>query len=199
MAETEKTPTKVATRVCRTCNENIVVRNHPLDLFGAKASEENIISILERFFELKIVQDDGLPSYICRSCHQKIIKFEEFFKKVAFSRHHQESVLRVKRGRKPADSPSAKTSPPTRRDIKKKRVCEDASRTGSMASRSLFKMHMDEASKTRPRPILPAPSAESEGKKRKLPTAIVSSEEPQKPSKQEEVILESGLRNPLVF
>ena len=74
MAETEKTPTKVATRVCRTCNENIVVRNHPLDLFGAKASEENIISILERFFELKIVQDDGLPSYICRSCHQKIIK-----------------------------------------------------------------------------------------------------------------------------
>ena len=62
MAETEKTPTKVATRVCRTCNENIVVRNHPLDLFGAKASKENIISVLERFFELKTVKDDGLPS-----------------------------------------------------------------------------------------------------------------------------------------
>ena len=108
-------------------------------------------------------------------------------------------MLRVKRGKKPADSPSAKSSPQTRRDLKKKRVCEDASRKGSMASRSLFQMHMDEASKTRPRPILPAPSAESEGNKRKLPTAIVSSEEPPMPSKQEEVLLESGLRNPLVL
>ena len=61
MAEPEKTPTTVAAPVCRTCNENIVVRNHPLDLFGAKASKENIISILERFFELKIVKDD-VPS-----------------------------------------------------------------------------------------------------------------------------------------
>ena len=61
MAEPEKTPTTVATRVCRTCNENIVVRNHPLDLFGAKASKENIISVLERFFELKIVKGD-VPS-----------------------------------------------------------------------------------------------------------------------------------------
>jgi len=61
MAEPEKEPTTVATRVCRTCNENIVVRNHPLDLFGAKASKENIISVLERFFELKIVKGD-VPS-----------------------------------------------------------------------------------------------------------------------------------------
>ena len=108
-------------------------------------------------------------------------------------------MLWVKRGKKPADSPSAKSSPQTRRDLKKNRVCEDALRKGSLASRSQFQMHMDEASKTRPRPILPAPSAESEGNKRKLPTAIVSSEEPSMPSKQEEVLLESGLRNPLVF
>ena len=62
MAEPPKTPTKAATRVCRTCNENIVVKNHPLDLFGAKASQENILSVLERFFELKVALNDGLPS-----------------------------------------------------------------------------------------------------------------------------------------
>ena len=92
-----------------------------------------------------------------------------------------------------------KKFPANETGYQEKRVFEGASRTGSMASRSLFKMHMDEAYKTRPRPILPAPSAKSEGKERKLPTAIVSSEEPPKPSKQEQILLESGLRNPLVF
>ena len=69
MAEPPKTPTKAETRVCRTCNENIVVKNHPWDLFGAKASQENIPSVLERFFELKVALNDGLPSYICTCCH----------------------------------------------------------------------------------------------------------------------------------
>ena len=63
MAEPPKTPTKATTRVCRTYNENIVVKNHPLDLFGAKASQENIPSVLERFFELKVALTHGLPSY----------------------------------------------------------------------------------------------------------------------------------------
>ena len=97
MAEPPKTPTKAATRVCRTCNENIVVKNHPLDLFGAKASQENIPSVLERIFELKVALNDGLPSYICRCCHHKEVKFQEFFRKIAFSRQQQESVLRVKK------------------------------------------------------------------------------------------------------
>ena len=101
MAEPPKTPTKAATRICRTCNENIVVKNHPLDLFGAKASQENIPSVLERFFELKVALNDGLPSYIC----------------VAFSKQQQESVLRVKRGKTMAESPSGR-SMQTRRDLK---------------------------------------------------------------------------------
>ena len=60
MAEPPKTPTKAASRVCRTCNENIFVKNHPLDLFDAKALKANIPWVLERFFELKIAFDDGL-------------------------------------------------------------------------------------------------------------------------------------------
>ena len=99
------------------------MKNHPLDLFGAKASQENIPSVLERFFELKVALNDGLPSYICRCCHHKEVKFQEFFRKNTFSRQQQESVLRVKRGKTTAESPSGR-SPQTRRDLKKSRTYE---------------------------------------------------------------------------
>ena len=165
MAEPPKTPTKAASRVCRACNENIVVKNHPLDLFGAKASQDNIPSVLERFFELKVAFEDGLPSYICRCCHHKVMKFQEFYRKIAVSRQQQESVLRVKRGKATAESPSGR-SPQTRRDLKKRRsINDDAPAKGP--SLRFFQMDMDKPSKTRPRTILPAPSAEGDGKKTK--------------------------------
>ena len=144
MAEPPRTPTKAETRVCRTCNENIVVKNHPWDLFGAKASQENIPSVLERFFELKVALNDGLPSYICRCCHHKEVKFQEFFRKNTFSRQQQESVLRVKRGKTTAESPSGR-SPQTRRDLKKSRTYEEAPANKPHAQQ----MHMDKPSKTR--------------------------------------------------
>ena len=110
-----------------------------------------------------------------------------FVRKKTFSRRHQESLLRVKRGRKPADSTSGIQVPRKRDAILKKRICEDEPRKGSMASRSLFQMYMEEASKTTEDhgAILPAPLEESEGKKWKFPTGIVFSAEPPKPSKQE--------------
>ena len=43
--------------------------------------------------------------YICR-CHHKVVKFQEFLRKIAFSRQQQESVSRVKRGKTTAESPS---------------------------------------------------------------------------------------------
>jgi len=109
MAEPPKTLTKAATWVCRTCNANIVVKNHPLDLFGAKASQENIPSVLESFFELKVTLNDGLLSYNCRCCYHKVVKFQEFFRKIAFSKQQQESVLRVKRGKTTVEIPANET------------------------------------------------------------------------------------------
>lgn len=73
-AKSRMTPTKVATRVCRACIGNIVINNHPLDMFGAKASQENIPSLLERFFEIKIDKSDRLPSFICRCCYRQVLK-----------------------------------------------------------------------------------------------------------------------------
>ena len=99
MAEPPKTPTKATTRVCRTYNENIVVKNHPLDLFGAKASQENIPSVLERFFGLKVALNDGLPSYICRCCHHKEVKFQEFFRKITFRGNNKSQFYVSKEGK----------------------------------------------------------------------------------------------------
>ena len=77
---------------------------------------------------------------ICRCCYHKVVKFQEFFRKIAFSKQQQESVLRVKRGKTTEESPSGR-SPQTRRDLKKSRTYEDAPAT-EPHSGSLFQMHM---------------------------------------------------------
>lgn len=192
MAELPKTPTQAASRVCGTCNENIVVENHPLDLFGAKASQENI-PVLERFFELKVVFDDGLPSYICRCCHHKVMKFQEFFRKIAFSRQQQESVLRVKRGKTTAESP-LRRSPQTTRDLKKRRIYKDLQK----GPPSDFFGKWTNLRKLNHRQYF-LDLQQVTGKKRKLAKRIESSAEPSAPPKQEEILLQSSLLNPSVL
>lgn len=203
MAEAQKTPTKrVASHVCRTCNDNIILKNHPIHLFGSKlATDENIVEELERFSGFKITQNDGLPSHICRVCQRKVKKFQDFFRVMVKSRQQQESVLRVKRGKSLADSPSASISPSSRREPKKGKVagntCSQQTPPNVGSPRvALFQVGI--ASTTRQRPILPVPSANTEGRKRKLPPGIAPEEPKQQLSKQEEVLMESGLRNPLV-
>ena len=59
----EKTPTHAAaTCVCRSCNGNIISKNHPLDLFGEKEIKEGIGGDLEIFSLVKISLDAGFPS-----------------------------------------------------------------------------------------------------------------------------------------
>ena len=69
MADDSDAPTKRFSSikdVCRTCNNNIILKKHPLDLFGDEAKEERIVADLEKMFGLKITRDDGLSSRICR-------------------------------------------------------------------------------------------------------------------------------------
>ena len=97
----------------------------------------------ERFFELKVRLNDGLPSDICRCCHHEEVKFQGFFRKNTFLRQQQESVLHVKRGKTTAESPSGR-SPQMRRDLKKSRTYEEAPANEPHAQQ----MHMDKPSKT---------------------------------------------------
>ncbi len=71
---------RVGTDVCRTCNSNIIPKNHPLDLFGPKAMEERISGFLEEVCGVKFSFDDGLLSRVCRICYGEIKKFQEFLR-----------------------------------------------------------------------------------------------------------------------
>ena len=65
MADDSGTPTNRFSSlqdVCRTCNNNISLNTHPLDLFGDKAKDERIVADLEKMFCLQITGGDGLPS-----------------------------------------------------------------------------------------------------------------------------------------
>ena len=126
MAECGDTPTKpvsgINSLVCRTCNQNIVFKNHPVDLHGSKAKEEGIEKDLEKFFGLKIAWDDGFPSRICRPCYLKLSKTREFDKMIKESKTQQESVIRAKRGKSVGDSPSSAFSPGSKREKKRSKV-----------------------------------------------------------------------------
>ena len=104
--------------ICRTCNNNIFSKNHPLDLFGDKAKDERIVADLEKMFGLKITRGDGLLSRTCRSCYVKISKIQAFVKMIFESKAQQESVVRAKRGKSVGDSPSSATSPGSKMNSK---------------------------------------------------------------------------------
>ena len=66
------------TAVCRCCNCNIVEANHPIYLYGKKASNESLLNFLEKLNGYKCDLADELPTKICRLWHDKITKFKKF-------------------------------------------------------------------------------------------------------------------------
>ena len=67
----DRTPSKrysLETSVCRNCNGNIVLKNHPLDLFEKKAAKEGILRDLEKFCGFKITFEDCFPARKYRAC-----------------------------------------------------------------------------------------------------------------------------------
>ena len=125
MADDSGTPTKrFSSRkdVCRTCNNNVILKSYPLDLFGGKAKDERIVADLEKMFGLKITRGDGLPSRTCRSCYVKISKIQAFVKMIFESKAQQKSVVRAKRGKLVGNSPTSATSPGSKREKKESKV-----------------------------------------------------------------------------
>ena len=56
-------------------NYNIILKKHPLDLFGDIAKDERIVAHVEKMFGLKITRGDGLPS---RTVGPVMLKFQKF-------------------------------------------------------------------------------------------------------------------------
>ena len=205
MAEnpTESTPRKsVASKagvcsVCRCCNDNIFERKHPIDLYGAKATKESILGLLERLVGYKCHIEDGMPSKACRPCYDKIMKFKKFKEIFENSTAQQRSMIRFKRGKSKGDSPSLISSGHVR-----KKLAESDNTSASSESLSRGSLFPSTA-----RPILPAPSisvsepvkeAVISSKRRELPRGLFPQPPPKPTSKSVEILFQSGLHNPAV-
>ena len=192
MAESSESLPRKLVPVCRCCNCNIVEANHPIYLYGKKASNESHLNFLEKLTGYKCHLADGLPSKICRSCYDKIIKFKKFIETFEKSTVNQRSVLRFKRCKIEADSPSGK-SPATRHQRKKKAADNSPSNQMAPTSRSRVQLF---------RPILPSTEVytctqDERMKKRVLPRETF----PQPPKAQSEVVellCNCGLNKPEV-
>ena len=104
----KKILSKPSVHVCRCCNDNVFERQHPIDLYGPKATKELILPLLERLTGFKCDVNDGLPSKVCRPCYDKIMKFKKFSDIFQHSTAQQQSLIRFKRCKAQGDSPSQK-------------------------------------------------------------------------------------------
>ena len=151
MAEnpTESTPRKlVASKagvcsVCRCCNDNIFERKHPIDLYGAKATKESILSLLERLVGYKCRVEDGMPSKACRPCYDKIMKFKKFKEIFESSTAQQRSMIRFKRGKSKGDSPSLISSGHARKKLAESDNTSASSESLSRASKERIFVFFD--------------------------------------------------------
>ena len=83
-------------------------RQHPIDLYGPKATKDLVLPLLERLTGFKCDINDGLSSKVCRPCYEKIMKFKKFIDLFLHSTTQQQSLIRFKRCKTPGDSPSRK-------------------------------------------------------------------------------------------
>lgn len=106
--------------VCRCCNENVFAKSHPIDLYGKKAMDENLVGHIQKLTGTKLDKNDGLSTKICRSCYSKIDKFKLFVEKFHKSTTQQQSVVRFKRKKSLTDSPSLSPSVASIARVKKR-------------------------------------------------------------------------------
>ena len=90
--------------ICKCCISDFA--NHLIDLFGAKAESENLLSLIENVTGLKFCDRDGFPLRICRNYFNRLREFAEFKALCLKSHSHQETLVRFKRGKKETERPS---------------------------------------------------------------------------------------------
>lgn len=87
--------------VCKCCNKYLIIKNHPVLIFGAKVTVE-LREIIEFLHGSTIKPDDVFPKKICQPCYRDLQKMVEFRRMCQETVAAQETVVaesRVKRGR----------------------------------------------------------------------------------------------------
>lgn len=66
----EDSPTKMCVQrpnSCRCCYKTVLVKNHPVDIFGEKSIKEpELLKVLQLSTGKEIKYDDGLPKKLCQ-------------------------------------------------------------------------------------------------------------------------------------
>jgi hypothetical protein len=123
----DRTPKKAArerkTELCRCCAKKIDEVYDRICIFGCKSEAEEILDLIKHFGGIEILDGDGLPKHICRSCCMKLknmsAKAEEFKKKCRESEQKFKDE-RFKRCRKDNEPDTASSSPPSVMQVSKK-------------------------------------------------------------------------------
>ena len=117
------TPRKEISReiyCCQCCDSNLFLKNHSINLFGSKSSTEKIILHIERLTYTKIEENDGLSHIIRCSSYVKSKSYLTFLNTFNKGSVQQKSVVRFKRQKRFAESPSsAEETSPSGRHLRK--------------------------------------------------------------------------------
>ena len=122
----ENSPQKIVfnfLNTCRCCNKTVLVRNHPVDIFGERSGREpEVLKVLAFLTGKEIKFGDGLPMKLCQPCYRKVKNIIEFRSLSHASLSSQELSIggsRVKRvrgsqqvGNSPSSSQQAKARAP---------------------------------------------------------------------------------------
>ena len=165
--------------VCRCCNSDFV--SNPVDLFGPKSQSESLLSIIVNLTGLSLSESDGLPRKICRNCYTRLKQFCEFKDLCQRSRTEQESLVRLKRGKKMEESPSAAKD----REAKRGKVGFERK---SSSARQRIQMRFSSINPKKEMPL----ESHAAGKVRILPKTF---RKPPEPCQGMKILANSGLRN----
>ena len=117
MEDLRQSPQKIVfnfLNTCRCCNKTVLVRNHPVNIFGERSSKEpDVLKVLEFLTGKEIKFGDGLPMKLCQPCYRKVNNIIEFRTLSQASLSSQElsrggtRVKRVRGSQQVGDSPSS--------------------------------------------------------------------------------------------
>ena len=116
MEDLRQSPKKIVfnfLNTCRCCNKTVLVRNHPVNIFGERSSKEpDVLKVLEFLTGKEIKFGDGLPMKLCQPCYRKVNNIIEFRTLSQASLNSQLSrggsrVKRVRGSQQVGDSPSS--------------------------------------------------------------------------------------------
>ena len=200
----EKSPQKIVfnfLNTCRCCNKTVLVRNHPVDIFGERSRKEpEVLKVLEFLTEKEIKFGDGLPMKLCQPCYRKVKNIIEFRSLSHASLSSQElSIGGVKRAR---GSQQVGNSPSSNQQAKKNRESAESVRMCLFA---------EDQHHPQFRPIAPRPPKNNLSAPRRLPPFLQVDKDATKEKEKQvsespvvlsvpaEIMKQSGLRKYEVY